>query len=383
MDLVRSDVNIVRVKNKQEMKDFIHVTDDIYSNCPQYVPDWEQDLVDFFAPKKNPGLEFSDVQAFVAYRNEVAVGRIVGIINHRANERWVSKNVRFSMIEFIDDPIVSKALIEAVEEWGKEKGMDTLQGPMGISDFDKEGMLIEDFDLEGSMNTYYNPEYYPKHMELLGLKKETDWLQIRIDIPKEVPAKYARVAQYAREQIGLRVVKKSAYDIVRGGYGREVFRLLNEAYKPIFGYSKLSGKQVDEFLKKYISLIDLQLLPIILNDKDEMVGVAVTMGSLNKALQKSKGKMWPLGWWHMIKSLKWEKEDHAEMLLIAVRPDYQGLGVNALFFDDLIPIYNKCGFTWAETGPQLENNMRELTQWKPLKPMFVKRRRCYTKKIEE
>ena len=382
MELVRNDVNIVRVKTKQEMKDFIHVTDDIYCNCPQYVPDWEQDLVDFFVPEKNPGLDFSDVQAFVAYRDEIAVGRIVGIINHRANERWQSKNVRFSMIEFIDDPIVSKALIEAVEEWGKEKGMDTLQGPMGISDFDKEGMLIEDFDLEGSMNTYYNPEYYPTHMEQLGMEKETDWLQIRINIPQEVPAKYARVAQYAREQIGLRVVKKTAEEIL-SGYGREMFSLLNEAYKPIFGYSKLSGKQVDEFLKKYISLIDLQLLPIILNDKDEMVGLAVTMGSLNKALQKSKGKMWPFGWWHMLKSLKWKKEDHAEMLLIAVRPDYQGLGVNALFFDDLIPIYNKCGFTWAETGPQLENNMRELTQWKPLKPLFVKRRRCYTKKIEE
>ena len=260
MELVRNDVNIVRVKIKQEMKDFIHVTDDIYCNCPQYVPDWEQDLVDFFVPEKNPGLDFSDVQAFVAYRDEIAVGRIVGIINHRANERWQSKNVRFSMIEFIDDPIVSKALIEAVEEWGKEKGMDTLQGPMGISDFDKEGMLIEDFDMEGSMNTYYNPEYYPKHMEQLGMEKETDWLQIRINIPQEVPAKYARVAQYAREQIGLKVVKKTAHDILNG-YGREMFSLLNEAYKPIFGYSKLSGKQVDEFLKKYISLIDLQLLP--------------------------------------------------------------------------------------------------------------------------
>lgn len=161
-----------------------------------------------------------------------------------------------------------------------------------------------------------------------------------------------------------------------------MFRLLNEAYKPIFGYSKLSGKQVDEFLNKYIKLIDPQLIPIVLNDKDEMVGVAVTLGSLNNALKKSKGKMWPFGWWHMLKSLKWQKEDHAEMLLIAVRPDYQGLGVNALFFDDLIPIYNKCGYTWAETGPQLENNMNELTQWKPLKPDFVKRRRCYTRKIE-
>ena len=382
MDLLRNEVNIVHVKTKQEMKDFIQVAEDIYSNCPQYVPDWKEDIVDFFNPAKNPGLDFSEVQAFVAYRDEVPVGRIVGIVNHRANERWESKNVRFSMIEFIDDPIVPEALIKAVEEWGKEKGMDTIQGPMGISDFDKEGMLVEDFDMTGSMNTYYNPPYYPQYMEQLGFEKETDWLQIRIDIPKEVPAKYARVSQYVKEQIGLRVVKKSPNDLIKGGYGREVFRLLNEAYKPIFGYSKLSGKQVDEFLRKYIKLIDPQMIPIVLNDKDEMVGVAVTMGSLTSALQKSKGKLWPFGWWHMLKSLKWQKEDHAEMLLIAVRPDYQGLGVNALFFDDLIPIYNQCGYTWAETGPQLENNLKELTQWKPLKPDFVKRRRCYTKKIK-
>lgn len=377
------ELKVVAVQTSRQMRDFVKLPDSIYAGCAQFVPDWQSDVVDFFNPKKNPGLEFSDVQAFLAYSEDVPVGRIVGIVNHKANERWQVRNVRFSMIEFIDDIEVSRALIEAVEHWGLERGMNTLQGPMGITDFDKEGMLVEDFQLTGSMSAIYNLDYYPRHMEQLGLTKETDWLQVRIDIPAEVPARYSRVAQYAREQIGLRVVKLSAHEIVKGGYGHDMFRLLNEAYKPIFGFSELSSAQVDSFLNKYVKLIDLQLLPIVLNDKDEMVGVAVTMGALSDALRKSRGRMWPFGWWHMMKSLKWQTENHTEMLLIAVRPDYQGLGVNALFFDDLIPIYNKCGFTWAETGPQLEDNVRELTQWKPLHPQFVKRRRCYRKELME
>ena len=363
------------------MEDFIHLPYYIYRDCPQYVPELDSDIRDLFDQRKNPAYEFSQIQPFVAYSNEVAVGRIVGIINQKANEKWQTRCVRFSMIEFIDNLCVSKALIEAICQWGLSQGMDTIQGPLGITDFDKEGMLVEDFHLMGSMNTVYNPDYYPRHLETLGFEKEVDWVQIRINIPKEVPARYARTAQYVREQIGLRVVKMTKEDRRKRDYGRKVFDLLNEAYVPIFGFSELSKAQVDLFLKKYLSLIDWKLIPIVINKEDEIVGVAVTMGSLSQAMQKAKGHLWPFGWWPLLKALKWQREDNAEMLLIAVRPDYQGLGVNALFFDDLIPIYNKYGFRWAETGPQLEDNMRELTQWKPLKPEYVKRRRCYTRPL--
>jgi GNAT superfamily N-acetyltransferase len=338
------------------------------------------DIRDVFNPKRNPAFEFSHIQPFVAYKDGAPVGRIVGIVNNKANERWQTRNVRFSMIEFIDDKEVSTALIEAVSQWGKAQGMEKIQGPMGVTDFDKEGMLVEDFDLTGSMTAIYNPPYYPQHMEVLGFEKEVDWQQIRIDIPEEVPAKYARVAQYARETIGLRVVKRSKKEI-RGEYGQRAFRLFNQAYESIFGFSELSPKQVDNFLGKYVALIDTRMIPIIENDKGEIVGAAVTMGSLCEALKKSKGRLWPFGWYHLLKSLCLKREESAEMLLIAIRPDYQGLGVNAMFFDDLIPIYNRMGIKWAETGPQLEDNVRELTQWKPLKPTFVKRRRCYVKPI--
>lgn len=364
------------------MEDFIRLPYLIYQDCQQYVPDLKSDIRDLFDQRKNPAYSFSEIQPFVAYSNEVCVGRIVGIINRKANEKWQTRNVRFSMIEFIDDPSISKALIEAVSQWGLSQGMDTIQGPLGITDFDKEGMLVEDFHLTGSMNTVYNPDYYPRHIEALGFEKEVDWVQIRINIPEEVPVRYARTAQYVREQVGLRVVKVTNNDITRGGYGQKIFDLLNEAYKPIFGFSELSAAQIDGFLDKYLRLIDKQLIPVVVNAKDEVVGVAVTMGSLSQAMQKAKGRLWPLGWWPLLKALKWRPEDNAEMLLVAVRPDYQGLGVNALFFDDLIPIYNKYGFRWAETGPQLEDNVRELSQWKPLKPEYVKRRRCYKKGLK-
>jgi GNAT superfamily N-acetyltransferase len=373
-------LRIIKVNSPREMSDFIHVTDRIYRDCAQYVPDFESDIRGLFDHRKNPGLEFSDIQPFVAYRGNAPVGRIVGIINRKANEKWNIRNVRFSMIEFIDDPEVSSALIGAVETWGKERGMEKIHGPLGVTDFDKEGMLVEDFNLKGSMTAIYNPPYYPRHMEALGFEKEVDWQQVRIRIPEEVPARYARTAQYAREQIGLTVKKCSKRELL-GECGQQVFRLFNAAYAPIFGFSELSPRQVNSFLRKYLVLIDTRLIPVVFNKEGEIVGAAVTMASLVEALQKSKGRLLPFGWWHLLRSMKLKHEGCAEMLLVAVRPDYQGLGVNALFFDDLIPVFNKYGFRWAETGPQLEDNIRELTQWKPLKPEFVKRRRCYVKSL--
>ncbi len=374
-------VEVVKVRCRKELDDFIRLPYYIYEDCPQYVPDLESDIRNLINPWKNPAFDFSYIQPFVAYRNEVPVGRIVGIINRKANERWQTRNVRFSLIEMIDDGDVSIALIDAVARWGRSFGMDAIEGPMGITDFDKEGMLIEDFHLTGTMNTIYNHDYYPRHMEALGFQKEVDWVQIRIDIPDTVPARYIRTAQYVRQQIGLKVIKVTDEDIKKKHYGKKIFNLLNEAYRPIFGFSALSERQVDDFVNKYLRLIDKRLIPVVVNNNQEIIGVAITMGCLSRAMQKAHGRLWPTGWWHLLKALKWRREDGAELLLIAVRPDYQGMGVNALFFDDLIPIYNQLGFKWAETGPQLEDNVRELSQWKPLKPEFVKRRRCYIKQI--
>ena len=375
-------VDVRKVTCKKEANDFVHLTDYVYHECPQYVPDLWSDVRTLIDPRRvNAEHGALYIQPFVAYRNETPVGRIVGIINHRANEKLQTKSVRFSMIEFIDDLEISKALIETVSQWGRSHGMTRIQGPLGITDFDKEGMLVEDFDMIGSPSTIYNPDYYPRHMEAFGLEKEVDWVQIRINVPKEIPARYQRVAQYCREQMGLKVIKVTDDMIYHKGYGKKIFDLLNEAYEPLFGFTRLSDEQVSQFLHKYLPVIDNQLIPVIVDDKDNVVGVAVTMGSISQAMRKAGGSLWPFGWFHLLKALKWKREDNAEMLLIAVRPDLQGYGVNALFFEDLIPIYNKYGFRWAETGPQLEDNVRELSQWKPLHPEIVKRRRCYFQKI--
>ena len=353
-------IEVTKVTCRREVNDFVHLTDRIYRDCPQYVPDLRSEVRAMIDPEKIKAEQGAlRLQPFVAYQDGKPV---------------------FSMIEFIDDQDVSRALIDAVSEWGRSFGMTRIQGPLGITDFDKEGMLVEDFDMMGSPNTIYNHNYYPRHMEALGLEKEVDWVQIRINVPEEVPARYQRVAQYCREQMGLRVIKVTSR-MVREDYGKKVFDLLNEAYAPLFGFTRFSDEQVDEFVHKYLPVVDLHLMPVVVDEKDNVVGVAVTMGALSQAMRKADGSLWPFGWYHLLKALKWKCEDNAEMLLIAVRPDLQGYGVNALFFEDLIPIYNKYGFRWAETGPQLEDNVRELSQWKPLHPETVKRRRCYTKTL--
>ncbi|MGM9758814.1 MAG: N-acetyltransferase [Parabacteroides sp.] len=377
-------VIVKAVDSKQRMRDFVRLPHRLYAGCPYYVPDLDSDISDAFDPKKNAGLEFSDIQPFVAYDQAgTAIGRIAAIINHHANEKWDTKNVRFGFIEFIDEAEVPAALLQAVAAWGKSHGMTHIQGPMGICDFDKEGMLVEDFDQTGSAVTLYNPAYYPRHLERLGFKKEVDWIQIQFQIPSTLPAKYERVTRLSKELFGLRTRKLTQREILQEGYGKRVFDLLNRAYAPLFGYTQLSEKQIDTFLKRYIPLVDKRMISIVENEKRELIGVAITMNSLTKALQKAKGLLWPFGWFYLLRALTWQREAKAELLLIAVHPDYQGLGVNALFFTDLLPIFQANGIRWAETAPQLETNVRELSQWAPLHPTFVKRRRCYIKKIED
>ena len=375
-------VEVVKADTKKTMNDFVALPRYIYKDCSQYVPDLDMDVRATFDPKKNAGLEFSDIQPFVAYNSEgECVGRIAGIVNHRANETWNVKVVRFSMIEFIDDLQVSSALIDAVTVWGAARGMTQIQGPMGISDFDKEGMLIEDFDEMGTMISIYNHSYYPRHMESLGFKKEVDWVSFQIEVPKVVPDKFARVTQLVQKRFKLSFRKMSRRDLLEGGYGKRIFQLLNEAYSPLFGFSRLSDRQIDNFLKQYISLVDPRLITGVEDCDGRLVGIAITTHSLSHALNKSQGKLLPFGWYHLLRSLKWKREGKVDLMLIAVHPDYQGMGVNALFFADLIPIYNELGITLAETGPQLEDNLKELSQWKTLSPKTVKRRRCYHKEI--
>lgn len=372
------------VTTKRQMNDFLSLPRKIYRGNSCYVPDLERDVCGWFDPKHNPGLQHCDVAPFVAYDEAgEPVGRVVGIINHKANETWRGSCVRFGWIEFVDDTDVSAALLKAVEDWGRSKDMDSIQGPLGISDFDKEGMLVEDFDKMGSSITIYNPPYYPEHMTQHGYGKEVDWVQVRVEIPEEVPPRFARVQKLVHEMYGLQVKKLTRDEIFSGGYGRKIFRLLNEAYKQLFGYTPHTDEEADAFVAEYVPMLDLSMLPMVEDGDGNLIACSITMPNLSRALRKAKGRLFPFGWYHLWRALKFKHEEEVELLLIAVHPEWQALGINALLFADLIPIFKKKGFRYAETGPMLEDNMKVLTQWKALNPTIYKRRRCFSKEIKQ
>ena len=376
-------VEIRKVSSKRDLKHFIRFNYELYKGNPYSVPDLYEDMLSTFSPKKNAAFEFCEAEYFMAYKDGQMVGRVAAIVNHRANETWKKKEVRFGWIDFIDDPEVSKALLHAVEDWGQAKGMTTITGPLGFTDLDAEGMLIEGFDQLSTISTIYNYPYYPEHMEALGYHKEVDWIEKKIYIPAKVPDKFARIAKIISEKSGLHVRKiTSKKELRKSGLAYEIFRLVNEAYAPLFGFSKMSERQIDAYVRMYIPLIDLRMITLIENDKDEMIGVGITMTSLSRAMQKAKGKLLPFGWFHLLKALFVSHEKVLDLLLVAIKPEYQNKGANALLFNDLIPIYNKMGFEWAETNPELESNEKVQSQWQYLESEQHKRRRCYSKPIE-
>lgn len=374
-----SEIIIKEVSTKKDMDAFICFNYELYDGNPYAVPDLYQDMLDTFNPKKNAGLDFSEIQLFLAYRDNKIVGRVGAFINHHANDTWNVKNVRFGWIDFIDDKEVSKALLDAVKAWGKKRGMTSMQGPLGITDMDPEGMLIEGFDQLGTMSTIYNYPYYPEHMDSYGMEKEADWIEMKMNVPDEIPEKYRRVSEITLKRNNLRIKKLNGNDdLFKKGYGQKIFDLINEAYAPLFGYSALTQKQIDQYVKSYLPLLDLRMITLVESvDTNEVVAVGVSMPSIVRALQKSKGRLFPFGWFYLLRSLKWKHEDGVELLLVAVKPEYQNKGVNALLFADLIPVYQQMGFKWAETNPQLELNTKGQAQWQYIEHTIPKKRRCY------
>ncbi len=371
-------VEIKQVKTKEELKKFIRFNYNLYKENPYSVPDLYEDMLDTFSPKKNAAFEFCESDCFLALRDGEVVGRVAAIINRRANEAWAKQTVRFGWIDFIDDEEVSRALIDAVKAWGKERGMTDIEGPLGFTDMDAEGMLVEGFDQLSTMATIYNHPYYPHHMERMGLEKSADWVEMKIYIPDAVPEKHLRISEIIRKKYDLRIVKPtSKRDIMRSGLGHRIFRLINEAYAPLFGYSKMTERQIDAYVKMYVPILDLRMVTLVENAEGELVAVGISMPSLSRALQKAKGRLFPFGWFHLLRSLFWKRPEMLDLLLVAVRPDYQNKGVNALLFTDLIPVYQKLGFKYAESNPELEQNEKVQSQWQYFKVEQHKRRRCY------
>lgn len=371
-----------KVTTSRELKKFARFNYKLYKDNPYSVPDLYSDILKTFSREKNPAFEFCEAEYFLAYQDGKIVGRVAAIINHKANATWGKKAVRFGWIDFIDDLDVSRALLKAVEQWGADKGMTTMEGPLGFTDMDAEGMLIDGFDELSTMATIYNYPYYPEHMEKLGLEKAIDWVEMKLKVPERLPEQYEKIARIVQQRLNLHVRKlRSVREIRRTGLGYKIFDLVNEAYKPLFGYSEMTKAQIDRYINEYLPILDLSMVTLVEDSDNELVGVGISMASLSRALQKAKGRLWPFGWWHLLKALFIKRPPILDLLLIAIKPEYQGKGVNAMMFADLIPIYIKHGFEWGETNPELEVNDKIQSQWHYLENRIHKRRRCYTKRL--
>lgn len=371
-------VEIKKVTTKSELKRFIRFNYEFYKDNPYSVPDLYDDMLNTFSPKKNAAFEFCEADYFLALRDGKIVGRVAAIINRRANETWNRKTVRFGWIDFVDDMEVSTALIDTVKQWGKERGMTEIEGPLGFTDMDAEGMLVEGFDQLSTMATIYNYPYYPQHMERLGLSKSADWVEMKIYVPDAIPEKHRRISEIIARRYNLHIRKlKSKKEVRQSGVAHDIFRLINDAYTPLFGYSRMTERQIDQYVNMYVPVLDLRMVSIVENEQNEIVAVGISMASLSRALQKAKGRLLPFGWYHLLKALMWKRPKVLDLLLVAVRPDYQGKGVNALLFTDLIPVYKELGFEYAESNPELEMNEKVQNQWQYFKTEQHKRRRCF------
>lgn len=374
-------LEIREINSRRELKQFIEFANELYSDCPYYCPPLFFDEMNCFDPKHNPALEVCEYQLWMAYRDGKAVGRIAGLINRRANEKWNYKHVRFGWFDFIDDQEVSKALLDVVVAWGKARGMDALNGPVGFTDFDHEGLLLEGYEYLAPMASLYNYPYYVKHIEAYGLVKEADWIELQVYPPQGCPERLDHIAEIVKQRSHVRVDKvKNSRELVRK-YGIQYMDVIDEAYQKLYNFQPMTDKQKNYYKNMYFPILNFDFVTLVVNEKDEIVGVGLGMPDISNALRKCRGHLFPFGWYHILKALKAKHMDVFNLLLIAVRPDYQNTGVNALFFQDQIPRMNRYGIKILETTSILETNTKNISNFTQFDHKQHKRRRAYIKSI--
>lgn len=379
-----TQITIRKVKDRKDLERFVDFHYDLYEGNEYDAPNLFSDDMNTLDKTKNAAFEFCEAEYFMAFNERGhMVGRVAAIINHRANKRWGRECVRFGWIDFVDDKAVSAALLKAVENYGRSHGMKEVIGPLGFTDMDPEGMLTWGFDQLGTMPTIYNYQYYPQHMEALGeYEKDNDYVEFKIMVPDEIPVKLAKLAEMIQKRYNLRIRKLSRKDIFEGGYGRKIFELINVCFKDLYGYSQLSDRQIQQYINMYFPLADLSLITLIedWSAEKKLVGVGITIPSLSRALQKChRGRLFPFGWFHILRALKFHKTEGVDLLLLGVLPEYRMKGANALMFYDLIPRYNAYGFKWGESQVEMETNEKVQGQWQYFETHLHKRRRCYKK----
>ncbi|MCR5518813.1 MAG: N-acetyltransferase [Bacteroidales bacterium] len=375
------EIKTIDSTDKKALRKFVLFPEKLYRHNKYYVPSLVFDEMDTLNASKNPASEFCDFVLYMAYKDGEAVGRIAGIINHRANEHWKHDEVRFGWFDTIDDKEVSAALIAKVEEFGKAHGMTHIVGPLGFTDFDPEGMLIEGFDQQGTMPLIYNHPYYVEHIEALGFQKDADWLEYRITVPEQIPEKFRRVARIVAERNHFKVVPITRKRIRKEKYATKLFALITDTYKELYEYTMLPDNLADKYIGFYLKILDLRYLTSVEDENGNIVAYGVTMPSLADALIKSRGRIFPFGWWYLLKSLFIKHSDGAELLLMGARSDVRNTGVTALLVCDMFEKYEKLGVKWAETNAELEENHSIRNHFADFERIQHKRRRSYKKPI--
>lgn len=374
-------VNIVKVETKGQLKRFVRFGYELYKGNPYYVPELYEDALSTLRKDRNAAFEFCDADYFLAYKDGKLVGRIAAIVNNRANEKWGSKAARFGWVDFIDDTEVVDALFSTVENWARERGLTEIQGPLGFTDLDREGMLVEGFDRMGTMATIYNHPYYPQHMARLGYVKDVDWVEYLLKVPDEKWEKAERISAIVERKYGLSVVRCKSRSELAKRYGNSLFELVNECYADLYGYSPLSKKQIDQFIKMYLPVIDMRLISLIVDKDDNLVALGISIYSLADALRKAKGRLFPFGWWYLAKALFFKHPKRLDFLLVAVKPEYQNKGAFAMVFKNLLDNYLTMDFVDVESNPELETNMKVRSQWDDFEKVQHKRRRAFKKEL--
>ena len=374
-------VEIREIHTKRELEKFIRFANDLYADCPYYCPPLFFDEMNCFNVETNPALEVCDHALWMAYRDGKPVGRIAGIINHKANEKWGFKHVRFGWFDFIDDFEVSQSLLDTVVAWGKERGMNALNGPCGFTDFDHEGLLIEGYDYLAVMASLYNYPYYVKHVERYGLVKEADWIEMQVFPPKDCPERIDRIANIVKERCHVHVEKvKNSRELVHR-FGISYMDVIDEAYQKLYNFQPMTKKQKDYYKEMYFPILNFDFVTLVVTDEGELIGVGLGMPDIAPALRKCGGKLLPFGWFHLLKALKAKQMESFSFLLIAVRPDYQNMGINALFLQDQIPIINRYGIRKLETTNMLEDNKKIIDFFSQFDHKIHKRHRAYIKEV--
>jgi GNAT superfamily N-acetyltransferase len=372
------DVQIKEVITLRELKSFIHFPFGLYRGNPNWVPTLQFDELNTLRRDKNPAFEHCEARYWLAYRDGRIIGRVAAILNRRHIEKWGQRYMRFGWIDFIDDPSVSEALMRTVETWAKETGMIAVHGPLGFTDLDREGMLVEGFDELGTLATIYNHPYYPKHMNKLGYMKDTDWMEYELSVPPEPNETIARIAGIALRRNKLQLLElRNKKELLH--YARELFQLLDDEYKHLYGVVPLTEKQIGAYIDQYFGFVTPDFVPMVMDQNKRMVAFGVVMPSLSRALQKTKGQLFPFGFIYLLRALR--KNSRADLYLVAVRSEYQGKGVNAILMNKMHGVFNKLGITKVESNPELETNQNVQGQWKYYEKRQHKRRRVFIKHL--